>query len=185
MAPREHRIVEAAFGVFMRYGVRRTTMAEIAEAAGVSRQTLYGVFSSKDDVLVAVIGHVTDQTLAALDTAWRGCDTLGERLDAYFEICVLRSWDLLHAAPDAADVLNGHNVAGTAAVRAGNLRKRAALSAALLPSRAAIERRGLTVERLAHLIQATAFGFEVDARQRDELVGLLASLKTLVLDAAQ
>ena len=40
----EARIVAAAIQCFVRYGARKTSMADIATAAGVSRQTLYDSF---------------------------------------------------------------------------------------------------------------------------------------------
>jgi AcrR family transcriptional regulator len=49
----EERILTAALGLIGRRGVRRLGMQEIAEAAGVSRGTLYRYFPSKDHVLTA------------------------------------------------------------------------------------------------------------------------------------
>ena len=37
--------------VFSNYGFRKTSMSDLAEAAGVSRQTLYNRFKSKEDIL--------------------------------------------------------------------------------------------------------------------------------------
>ena len=48
MEQREVKIVDAAFRVFSRYGVKRTTMNDIAEEAGLVRQTLYTVYKNKD-----------------------------------------------------------------------------------------------------------------------------------------
>jgi AcrR family transcriptional regulator len=50
-SPTEERILTAALGLIGRRGVRRLGMQEIAEAAGVSRGTLYRYFPSKDHVL--------------------------------------------------------------------------------------------------------------------------------------
>jgi TetR/AcrR family transcriptional regulator len=44
----ERKILDAARGEFERYGVRRTTIDDIARRAGVSRRTLYRSFTSKD-----------------------------------------------------------------------------------------------------------------------------------------
>jgi len=62
-------IVEAATGVFLRYGFSRTTMGDIAGAAGISRPALYLVFPSKDDVFAAVVRHI--------DAKWHAELTLG------------------------------------------------------------------------------------------------------------
>ena len=46
--------------MFSRYGVKRTSMVDLAQEAGVSRQTLYNVFRNKDDVLRALIRAYTE-----------------------------------------------------------------------------------------------------------------------------
>ena len=51
--PTETRILTAALGLIGRRGVRRLGMQEIAEAAGVSRGTLYRYFPSRERVLAA------------------------------------------------------------------------------------------------------------------------------------
>jgi AcrR family transcriptional regulator len=53
ISPTEERILVAALGLIGRRGVRRLGMQEIAEAAGISRGTLYRYFPGKDQVLAA------------------------------------------------------------------------------------------------------------------------------------
>lgn len=48
-------MIKAALGCFKKYGVHRTSMADVAEAAGVSRQTLYRLFPSRADLLEQII----------------------------------------------------------------------------------------------------------------------------------
>lgn len=43
-------VFEAAADVFSRYGFRRTSMNDIAEAAGISRPALYLMFENKEDL---------------------------------------------------------------------------------------------------------------------------------------
>ncbi len=50
------RIVDAAEGCFARYGVGRTTVEDIAAAAGVSRATVYRSFAGgRDEVILEVL----------------------------------------------------------------------------------------------------------------------------------
>jgi AcrR family transcriptional regulator len=49
------QICAAASGVFDRFGIRRATMDDIAEAAGVSRKTLYNYYENKATLLGEVI----------------------------------------------------------------------------------------------------------------------------------
>lgn len=47
------RILDAALAVFCRYGYRKTSMLDIAQAAGMSRAALYLHFKNKEDVFRA------------------------------------------------------------------------------------------------------------------------------------
>ena len=61
MRGRDEHIIDAAKRLFLRYGVKRTGMNDIAEEAGISRQTLYKSFANKDAVLQATIRLLADQ----------------------------------------------------------------------------------------------------------------------------
>lgn len=52
-------IISAAKSVFSRNGYHRSTIAVIAEEAGVSRGLLHYHFKNKDEILVSVIQHAT------------------------------------------------------------------------------------------------------------------------------
>lgn len=50
-----HKILLAAVKVFDRYGLRKATMMDIAESAGMSKSSLYYYFKSKKDILFSVV----------------------------------------------------------------------------------------------------------------------------------
>ncbi|OPX32357.1 MAG: hypothetical protein B1H09_00515 [Gemmatimonadaceae bacterium 4484_173] len=50
-----HKILLAAVKVFDKYGLRKTTMRDIAESAGMSKSSLYYYFKSKRDILSSVV----------------------------------------------------------------------------------------------------------------------------------
>jgi AcrR family transcriptional regulator len=93
--------------VFAYYGFRRASMEDLARAAGISRQTLYNRFKTKDAVLGwAVDGFVREakaRALAALSA--KGASPAGCLLDAFTR------WTgdhvaLLHDAPHGAEILD-------------------------------------------------------------------------------
>ncbi len=51
----KNRIIEVAQDIFKRYGFKKSTMDEIAAAAGKGKSTLYHYFKSKEEVFAAVI----------------------------------------------------------------------------------------------------------------------------------
>ena len=65
--PTEERILIAALGVIGRQGVQRLGMAQIADAAGVARGTLYRYFPSRDHVLAAAADYDEARFSAGLD----------------------------------------------------------------------------------------------------------------------
>ncbi|MEN8722205.1 MAG: TetR/AcrR family transcriptional regulator [Alphaproteobacteria bacterium] len=56
------RIADAAVSCFKQYGPQRTSMADIAEAAGVSRMTLYRAFEDRP----TLVSYILDRILADL-----------------------------------------------------------------------------------------------------------------------
>ncbi|OQX77530.1 MAG: hypothetical protein B6D61_06965 [Bacteroidetes bacterium 4484_249] len=50
-----NRIIEVAQDIFKRYGFKKSTMDEIAAAAGKGKSTLYHYFKSKEEMFAAVI----------------------------------------------------------------------------------------------------------------------------------
>jgi AcrR family transcriptional regulator len=63
-------------------GLARLSMGEVARRAGVSRQTLYRYFSSKQELLAAAVSVETELVLAASLEAARAASTGHERLQA-------------------------------------------------------------------------------------------------------
>jgi AcrR family transcriptional regulator len=53
--PKDEAILRSAFVAFARYGLRRTSMADIAKGAGMSRPALYLRYAGKDDIFNAMI----------------------------------------------------------------------------------------------------------------------------------
>jgi AcrR family transcriptional regulator len=67
--PTEERILIAALGLIGRQGVQRLGMAQIADAAGVARGTLYRYFPSRAHVLAAAADYDEVRFRAGLDEA--------------------------------------------------------------------------------------------------------------------
>ena len=69
---RRAHIIAIAFDVLTRYGYKRTTMDDIAKAAGMSRPALYLLYKNKTDIFRACIldfvGHTQNQLAACFDS---------------------------------------------------------------------------------------------------------------------
>lgn len=65
---KREQIEDAACMLFLVEGYESTSMATIAKTAGVAPNTLYWYFSSKDDLLVAILDRLVNRALAQLAT---------------------------------------------------------------------------------------------------------------------
>jgi AcrR family transcriptional regulator len=63
------RILDAAFSCAERYGLARTTMADVAREARMARQTLYRYFPNKHDLFFALVLREEERILAAVREA--------------------------------------------------------------------------------------------------------------------
>lgn len=73
------RILDAAVAGFGRFGVRRTTMDDVASGAGISRATLYRRFAGRDDVVRAAVQREMAACLVAVEEALRGAGRPDDR----------------------------------------------------------------------------------------------------------
>lgn len=68
-AARRESILQAAADVFLRYGYKKTSMDDLARAAGLSRQGLYLHFANKDALFKDAVTRLIHQGLAAARAA--------------------------------------------------------------------------------------------------------------------
>lgn len=76
-------VYEAAANVFAQYGFRRTTMNDIAQAAGISRPALYLMFENKENLFQGLAAFRLDQAIEqALDVLAGSGDTSERFIEA-------------------------------------------------------------------------------------------------------
>ena len=97
----------AALAVFAHYGFRKASMEDLAQAVGVTRQTLYNRFKNKEAVLDwAVDGYAKsaqERASAALRNSERPVETC--LLNA-FSIWVGEAVTLLHESPHGMEIVD-------------------------------------------------------------------------------
>lgn len=77
--PMAERILDAAQQRFLLVGIRRTTMDDIAEAAGLGRATLYRRFAGRDDIVLATIAREFERFAHAVEEQMHAFDDPRER----------------------------------------------------------------------------------------------------------
>ena len=182
MEPEDDTFFSATMAVVARYGMKRTTMTDIAQAVGVSRQTLYDRFGDKDGIMAAGIDHMVDRLVRDLGAAFAERSDLAGKLDAYFEIAVWPMHSLRQTMPDAADFERGMGPTSVAASGRGVARKRAVLSEML---RGELAPSGHDPDSIAAFIEQSTSRAKMSDISRDELESFLAILKASVIALAR
>ena len=125
---KEENLITAAFAAFCRYGVKRSTMNDIATEAGVARQTLYNSFSNKDEVLRGLIRLYYERAISEIEAGFDSRPDLDARLDLLFEHIAINPYDMMSETPHAADIQDGFNTAGQSENAAGLTRVQVVIS---------------------------------------------------------
>ena len=181
---REDKIAEAAIGIILRYGMARTTMNDVAQEAGISRQTLYAIFASKDELLRATIRFLANRTVRDIEADFARTSELSERMDAVIHHIAVRSFELLRASPDADDIVSGFNSACKEELEGGSARYRALIEQMLRPYDKNIVAAGMSLTELADFIQKSTLTIKHEAKDMAHVNALAKTLKAMVLNVA-
>jgi len=164
-------VLDAAVGVFARYGFRKASMDEVARAAGVSRQGLYLQFANKEELFRRALEHsLNSQLTAALAALARTEHGLEARLIAACDAWSGRFVGSLGA--DASDLMCAStSLAGTTLSRYES-QFEAALARAIAdsPLDGYCTKEDLCPKDLARTLHATARGLKHSCMSREEFV---------------
>jgi AcrR family transcriptional regulator len=179
--PRRAKLLEAAISVFTRFGYRKTSMDEVARAAGVSRQGLYLHFSTKEELFSVAVEHTLRAALDAASLHLGDASLSVERkLVLAFDEWVGRFVGMMGAGAsdlvEASKALVGPMVekldglfvdAVTKTIRASGLM-------------GAYKASGLTARQLAETLYATARGLKYASPTREAFVeGMTVAVRAL------
>ena len=173
---RHEALLDAAVAVFARYGFRKTSMDEVARAAGVSRQGLYLLFADKEELFRKALTHKLARQLGSAVLALsRMGDPLEVRLIAACDVWAGQFIGTVGA--DAADLmcastsLAGDTLAHYEALFEDALAR--AIEAS--PLRSFCTAAGVTPTDAAKALHATARGLKQGAHSRQEFARGMAA----------
>jgi AcrR family transcriptional regulator len=161
-SPQREAILVAATAAFLRYGFKKTSMDDVARAAGVSRQGLYLYFETKDLLFRETLQHLVSQMIStARSVAEDGNLSLRDRLLGAFEAVHCSAF---HNASreDAFELLqSAQSAAGALLVQLD--RDLMGIAAALLVEAGAADRweeAGVTIAELSEQLLMSAKGIK-------------------------
>jgi AcrR family transcriptional regulator len=168
---RQLAVLDAAAGVFARYGYRKASMEEVARAAGVSRQGLYLQFANKEELFRKAVEHSLDSQLnAAVAALSRRQDSLELRLIAACDAWSGRFVGSLGS--DAADLMCASTSLAGATLTHYETQFELAVTRAIAdsPLDGFCTTAGLCPADLARALHATARGLKQSSASREEFV---------------
>ncbi len=98
-------VLEAAFETFLTFGVKRSSMQDIADRAGMSRAALYLHFKNKDDIFHALMVAYYDAAVDAVTEALAAHTDPVAALSAAFEAQVGDAAERMMDSPHGAELL--------------------------------------------------------------------------------
>jgi len=177
---KQQHVIEKAYEVFLRYGYARTTMADLAKAAGLSRPALYLVFPDKEDIFSAVVEWANERSLKAIREGLKSEWALEKKLLYTLELSIGQGYDTIAAHPDAEDLLLLN--CGSPAIEAGYAKLQGYLAELL---RKAVKSSNLTAtpEDVARTLLSSMRGFKLAASDGRDLRRLMAMQVSLTVAA--
>jgi AcrR family transcriptional regulator len=164
-------LLDAAVGVFARYGYRKTSMDDVARAAGVSRQGLYLSFANKEELFRRALEHsLSDQLACAITALSRAQDSLETRI-----IAACKEWSgrfVGSLGADAADLMcAGTSLAGaTLAEYEWQFEEALANAINATPVADRCAAAGLNIADFARALHATARGLKQTCKTQEDFV---------------
>ena len=161
---RTGHILDTALTVFSQYGYAKTTMQDVARAAGMSRAGLYLHFASKEDLFRAGSRRAHSRALGHVDAALAERGDVLSRVDAamaaYFEELMAQISSSVHGRElfDASLTVTGDIVSEANAALAARLAS--ALDAAATAGEVQFSTADATAEDIALLLLAVVDGLK-------------------------
>lgn len=161
---KRERVLNAALECFKLYGLKRTSMDDIAQKAALSRPALYLLFPNKEAIFRTGLEHLHDAALARMGSALREDRPLAERLVAAFEGKNLALLELVLTSPHGTELVNLHRGIGADIAQRAEHRFQELLAQAFYEADAhgeiALSRIGLDANQYAELLILAAHGLK-------------------------
>ena len=179
-------ILDATISAVSQYGMRRTSMNDIAERAGVSRQTVYNSFGNKDDIYREAILHMGNLWEAKARQKLERASNLSEQLDAIFEVFAMDAFKFSHSnKKDAEDMFEDAEIIAQDALKSFHAIARGLYEELFQPFTKTIQRKGMTAEILAEQVETACRSYKKEARSLNHLKDLLRVQKALLLSVLE
>jgi AcrR family transcriptional regulator len=177
------KVIKAAAAVFMKYGYKRVTMGDIADAAGVSRPALYLIFDKKEEIFSAVVVHFAELHLEEVNGKLPSIKAPKDKLKAIFEIWSVQNFDSISRSKETRELLEStFEFAGEAMEKSYAMLESVLASTIQLYPKSALP-KGLSSNQIAHILTSSMRGFKQVAKNASELRDMVEKLLLITFGA--
>lgn len=181
--PKISGILDAAFRIFAHHGFRKTSMLDIADAAGISRAALYLYFKNKEDVFRCASQRLHDKVMLRVEAAMAGNGGTMTRIVAALDAFFTGLLQPIQASAYGSELFDANMALAGDITQAARQRTQSLIADALTHAHAAgeidLDASEASAEALAELILTAADGFK-HARPEPRLDALLPLLMRLI-----
>ena len=183
------KALAAAHQVFIKYGYRKTTMGDLAEAANISRPALYLLYANKEEIFRAAVIRYFSHVSEIGEQRIASASSLDEKLEAVMHTWVVDTYNEISGNPDAADIYEaGYTIAQD--LRKQFSKRYANQILEILKSSEHLDpemiaQRVCPLERVAILIARSTLGLKREVENLNQLKQHLQDLRKLHLTALE
>ena len=176
MEERACKIAAAGYAVISQYGVRRATMNDIAEAAGVSRQTVYNIFPNREALLTGVVRFHFNSKWDAILARCSSDQDRKTRFSILLDEIVIESWKSMQTMPHADELELELATTIKEELADIHVEARRNLCEFLLPYEAALESRGITAKGMGEMLHHSIMGLKLSTTTSEEIESATATM---------
>src|SRR6202140_391772 len=156
------KILNAGKRLFLRYGYKRVSMSDIAEAAGISRPALYLVFKNKEEIFKGAYKQWVDEKILEIEEKAETLNTAEKKVRLAFELGVIQLIEAMKTSPELKELVERNFGYGTRKFE--NLVER--FLTPIAPRK--LKESSWTAERAAHFLEIPVPGFKKRPRTSKE-----------------
>lgn len=169
--------------LFAQHGFKKVTMSDIAEAADMSRPTLYAAFPNKEAIWVAMMERKVIDSRAAVAAKMPRAKSLSAQLTLVFEVWIIEPFASVIDSPSGLDLLaNSANYAPQAYADLYEQFEHE-LDVVLVASMG--RKRSAKARDLAHILTLATKGLKASSTSLAELQRLVEGLIAMAVASTQ
>lgn len=169
MENKKNRVIETAKEVFLKYGYVKTTMNDLAKAAGISRPALYLIYAGKEEIYNDVILYLSRELSEKVKRESEFLEEPMEKLKKVFHVWSLEMFELLHASEEARELYQSSFPFAREAMKKSTMMFEEDITNALRQFPPEELTDNLKVKEIAHIFSTAVPGLKQNSENTDEL----------------